>query len=224
METVERVIGELYKHASENVRKNIERYGIATDSALGIKTPRLRELAKHHKKNHQLAEALWKCGIHEAKILASMVANPAAMTSTDMDRWVEEIYSWDVCDQCCINLFVFAPCWKKKISEWITSSAEFTRRAGIVLATVASIHQAKSTSDDELKQWINLTLVVAGDPRNFVKKAVSWQLRQIGKKRPRLQPHILLLAEQLRASGDKTKRWIASDVTRELTKHTPETH
>lgn len=216
METVESVIGELQKYANENIRKNIERYGIATDNALGIKTPKLRELAKNHRKNHQLAEGLWTSGIHEAKILASMVADPAAMTSADMDRWVKDIYSWDVCDQCCINLFVFVPNWKEKVGEWISSNAEFTRRAGIVLATVASIHQAKITTDDELKQWIEQTIAVADDARNFVKKAVSWQLRQIGKKRPQLQQYVLSVAEQLRASGDKTKKWIASDVAREL--------
>ena len=219
METVEMVIKNLQALSDEGTRKNIAGFGVPAQNALGIKMPVLRAMAGQLGKNHQLAEHLWQSGIHEAKILASLVADPQAMTSSELDSWVAGIYSWDVCDQCCINLFVFAPGWKEKIGEWIASEHEFTRRAGIVLATVASIHQPKATSDAELKTWMLATLQVAGDPRNFVKKAVSWQLRQIGKKRPQMRHGIISMASELSCSADKTKRWIASDVLRELSKY-----
>lgn len=216
METVEKVIKNLQALADEGVRKNIAKFGVPAEHALGISMPVLRKMARQLGKNHRLAEQLWRSGIHEAKLLAGMLAEPHAMTSRDLDAWVAGIYSWDVCDQCCINLFVFAPGWKEKIGEWIASEHEFTRRAGIVLATVASIHQPKATSDAELKSWMMATLEIAGDPRNFVKKAVSWQLRQIGKKRPQMRDGIISMASELSISADKTKRWIASDVLREL--------
>lgn len=219
METVESVISGLKQLADEGLKKNVERFGIPSDKVLGIRTPQLRQLAKALKKNHALAQELWASDIHEAKVLASMVGDPAIMTSQEMDAWAGEIYSWDICDQCCGNLFVYTSCWKEKVKQWIPSPHEFTRRAGIVLIAEATMHQKKNVTNDELLTMLESALKVAGDDRNFVKKAISWAMRQVGKKRPALTGRVIEMAENLRRNGDKPNQWIASDVIRELRRY-----
>ncbi|MEQ8534129.1 MAG: DNA alkylation repair protein, partial [Imperialibacter sp.] len=130
METVESVISGLKYLANDGIKKGVERFGIPSEKALGIKTPELRKIAKIIKKNHSLAMQLWQTDIHETKVLASMVGDPKQMTTEQMDAWVADMYSWDVCDQCCGNLFVYTRFWKSKVAEWIPSEHEFTRRAG----------------------------------------------------------------------------------------------
>jgi 3-methyladenine DNA glycosylase AlkD len=204
--------------ADEKAAKNVERFGIPSDKALGIKVPELRQIAKSIKKNHELALGLWQADIHEAKVLASMIGDPKLMTAQQMDQWVADMYSWDVCDQCCGNLFVYTPFWKSKVAEWIASSHEFTRRAGVVLIAEATMHRKKDVTDDELRHMLQLALTVADDPRNFVKKAVSWAMRQVGKKRSTLTTEVIAMAKELQSAQDRTKKWIASDVIRELQK------
>jgi 3-methyladenine DNA glycosylase AlkD len=218
METVESVISGLKLLADEGVSKSMERFGIPSDQALGIKVPELRMIARSIKKNHELAMGIWKADIHEAKVLASMIGNPQQMTAGEMDEWVKDIYSWDVCDQCCGNLFVYTPHWKNKVREWIPSAHEFTRRAGVVLIAEATMHQKKNVTDGELRLMLQMALTVANDARNFVKKAVSWAMRQVGKKRPGLTDEVIEMARGLQATDDKTSKWIASDVIRELEK------
>ncbi|MEQ8685687.1 MAG: DNA alkylation repair protein [Imperialibacter sp.] len=218
METVESVISGLKYLANDGIKKGVERFGIPSEKALGIKTPELRKIAKSIKKNHSLAMQLWQTDIHEAKVLASMVGDPKQMTTEQMDAWVADMYSWDVCDQCCGNLFVYTPFWKSKVNEWIPSKHEFTRRAGIVLIAEATMHQKNNVTDDELRTMLLQAVKVANDPRNFIKKAISWAMRQVGKKRPHLTVEVIELARKLQATDDKTSKWIASDVIRELEK------
>ncbi|WP_339792032.1 MAG: DNA alkylation repair protein [Imperialibacter sp.] len=218
METVESVISGLKLLADAGLKKGVERFGIPSEKALGIKTPELRKIAKSIKKNHTLALQLWQMDIHEAKVLASMVGDPKQMTTEQMDEWVADMYSWDVCDQCCGNLFVYTRFWKSKVAEWIPCKHEFTRRAGIVLIAEATMHQKNNVTDDELRSMLQKAVEVANDPRNFIKKAISWAMRQVGKKRPHLTVEVIELARKLQATDDKTCKWIASDVIRELEK------
>lgn len=218
METVETVISGLKLLADEKYRKGMERFAIPSENAIGVRVPEVRAIARSIKKNHALALQLWDCPIHEAKVLASMIADPKQMTSGQMDRWVEDICSWDVCDQCCNNLFVRTPFWRGKVPNWIASDHEFTRRAGIVLIAAASVHQKDNVTDEELLAMLRLSTTVATDPRNFVKKAISWSMRQVGKKRPGLREQVLSMAGELRSSTDKSEKWIGSDVVRELEK------
>lgn len=216
MHTAESVINGLKLLADEKTRLVMERFSIPSQHVLGVKVPLLRVIAKDIKRNHLLAHELWNSGIHEGKILASMVADPKKTTNEEMDRWAKDTYSWDVCDQCCANLFIYAPFWKEKIVEWIQDEHEFTRRAGIVLIAESTMHQKKNTSDQELLEWADEVLKVANDPRNFVKKAVSWALRQVGKKRPSLRLEMMRFGEMLLISDDMTRKWIGRDVLREL--------
>lgn len=218
METVESVVKRLSTMADPANSKGLDRYNIPSQNALGIKMPQLRQLAKTMGRNHQLAQQLWKLPIHEAKILASLLADPKQMTWAEADEWVAAIYSWDVCDQCCINVFIYIEGWKDKLLEWIRCEAEFTKRAGIVMAAMAPVHQPKKTSDEELVGWLGEVEKIADDPRNYVKKAVSWAFRQAAKKRPHLKSGIEATAGRLAASPDKTRRWIGLDVMRELKK------
>ncbi len=218
METVECVISGLKLLANEAVKKSVERFGIPSEKVLGIKMPELRQLARSIKRNHPLALQLWESDIHEARLLAGMIADPKLMTNGEANNWVAAIYSWDVCDQCCGNLLIYTPFWKSKVTEWIRSSHEFTRRAGIVLIAEATMHQKNNVTDEELIAMLQEAISIADDPRNFVKKAVSWAMRQVGKKRPHLANQVIAVAQELHASGDKTKKWIASDVIRELEK------
>lgn len=218
METVETVISGLKLLADEKYRKGMESFAIPSENAIGVKVPELRAIARSIKKNHELALQLWDCPIHEAKVLASMIADPKKMASGQMDSWVGDIYSWDVCDQCCSNLFVRTPFWKEKVPKWIASDHEFTRRAGIVLIASASMHQNDNVTDKELLAMLRLSATVATDARNFVKKAISWSMRQVGKKRPSLREQVLSMAGELRSSTDKSEKWIGSDVVRELEK------
>ncbi len=218
MHTAESVINGLKVLADEKTRLGVERFGIPTEHVLGVKVPLLRVIAKEIKRNHTLAHQLWNSGIHEGKLLASMVADPKKITNEEMNQWAKDTYSWDVCDQCCANLFIYTPFWKEKIMQWIPDENEFTRRAGIVLIAESTMHQKKNTSDKELLEWTAEVLKVADDPRNFVKKATSWALRQVGKKRPTLKPEMMEVALNLSLSNDKSSRWIGNDVLRELKK------
>jgi 3-methyladenine DNA glycosylase AlkD len=191
------------------------RYGINTDKAYGVSIANLRPLARRLKRNHALAGALWKSGIHEARILAAFVEEPDKVTAAQMDRWVAAFDSWDLCDQVCNNLFALTPYVDEKIRAWADDEREFVRRAAFALLAAHSVH-AKTAPDSELLAFLPLVERHATDPRNFVKKAVNWALRQIGKRNLTLHAPALALAEKLAASDDRTARWIGKDAVREL--------
>jgi len=196
-------------------RAGMARYGINTARALGVSIAALRLMARRLGKDHRLAEALWASEIHEARILASMVADPLAMSAREMDRWARELDSWDLCDQVCANLFERTPHARRKALLWSGRKQEFVRRAGFSLMARIAVSQ-KELPDSAFGPMLLAIRQRADDERNFVKKAVNWALRQIGKRNPALRAKALAEAARLRRSGSGAARWIGADAEREL--------
>ncbi len=197
-----------------NVR-GMARFGISSQNTLGISIPMLRTLAKELGKDHTLAQQLWASGIHEARILAAYVDDPKQVTEEQMDAWARDFDSWDVCDQVCANLFDRTPDAYRKAAEWAKRTAEFERRAGFALMAALAWHD-KRAGDAQFEAFFPLITTYATDERNFVKKAVNWALRQIGKRNESLRAKALVVARRLAASGSKAARWVGADAVREL--------
>jgi 3-methyladenine DNA glycosylase AlkD len=192
------------------------RYGIRTDNTLGVPMPALRKLAKSYRRNHELALALWDSGIHEARILASLVDDPKQVTPEQMEGWTADFDSWDVCDQVCSNLWDKTPFAYDKAIEWSRRDEEFVKRAGFVLMA-RSVVGGKKTPDSARMAVIFAEIERgAADKRNFVKKAVNWALRQIGKRSLKLNRQAIATAERIASIDNPAARWIAADALREL--------
>jgi len=213
--TCDEILNRLRGQANPENVAGMARFGINSAGTLGIGIPVLRGLAKEIGRDHILAESLWASGIHEARILASMIDEPASVTEEQMERWVLDFDSWDVCDQVCGNLLDKTPFAHHKAVAWSFRDEEFVKRAGYTLMAAIAVHD-KRADDDSLRQFFPHIIRGANDPRNFVKKAVNWALRQIGKRNRNLLPEALRIAENLAASSDKTARWIGKDAAREL--------
>ena len=211
----ERILAELKSLGSEENRAGQKRFGINTARAYGVSITNLRPLAKRLTRDHQLAAALWATGVHEARILAAFIDEPAKVTTAQMDKWVAEFDSWDLCDQVCMSLFDKTPHVETKIKKWAKDEREFVRRAAFALLAGYAVH-GKRTPDATFVAMLPLIERHATDPRNFVKKAVNWALRQVGKRSIALHADALALAEKLAASSDRTARWIGKDAVREL--------
>jgi len=191
------------------------RYGINTRNALGVPMPFMRALAKQTLRDHATAAALWESGVHEARILATLIEEPVRVTSRQMDRWARDFDSWDVCDQACANLFRYLPCAFAKAAEWARAKPEFVRRAGFSLMA-GLVVKAKTAPDTDFEAFLPLIVESSTDPRNMVKKAVNWALRAIGKRNPALQRKAIRTAESIYRIDSPSARWIASDALREL--------
>jgi 3-methyladenine DNA glycosylase AlkD len=192
------------------------RFGITPDRALGVRVPDLRRLAKEIGTDHRLALALWRSGLHEARILSSMIDDPRQVTESQMESWAQDFDSWDLCDQCCGNLFDKTPFAYRKAIEWAGREEEFVKRAGFALMAWAAVHD-KSADEAVFQEFLPIIERQAGDDRNFVKKAVNWSLRQIGKRNRRLHREALAAARRLAKSDARSARWIGADAVRELT-------
>ncbi|MFT7776183.1 DNA alkylation repair protein [Roseateles sp.] len=191
------------------------RFGLTGDGRLGLAVPTLRTLARQLGRDHELALALWDSGIPDAQILAGMVAEPAKLTMAQMDHWVAGMRAWDVCDQACLNAFVKSPLAWDAIMRWAAREPEFEKRAGFALLAVVAVHQ-KTRPDADFLARLPLIEAAAGDDRNFVRKAVNWALRQIGKRSTSLCEQALAVAEHLCQRNEKSARWIGNDARREL--------
>jgi 3-methyladenine DNA glycosylase AlkD len=196
--------------------QGMARYGINPETALGISIPDLRKLAKQIGKNHALALELWNTGIHEARILACYVAVPKAVTDAQMEAWAEDFNSWDLCDQCCGNLFDRTEFAYRKASEWSSREEEFIKRAAFALMAWLAVHDKKA-GDAPFLQFLPLIEREATDSRNYVKKAVNWALRQIGKRNRNLNAEAIRSAEKILSLESKSAQWVARDALRELT-------
>ncbi len=212
----EEVISHLKTLANPENVKGMARFGINPHNTLGISLSTLRPLAREIGKDHDLAQQLWDSGIHEARILASIIGKPAQVTEEQMEAWVEDIDSWDVCDQVCMNLWGKSPYAYQKAHEWSTREEEFVKRAAFALMVAVAIHDKKA-SDERLEEFFPVIKAQAPDSRNFVRKAVNWALRQIGKRNLSLNAKAIATARQILDSGVKPARWVATDALRELT-------
>lgn len=213
--TSDQVIANLKHHANAQAVEGMARFGIRPARALGISIPTLRKMAKAMGRNQALAVALWASGIHEARILASMIAEPQLVSVELMEAWVNDFDAWDVCDQVCENLFDKTPYAYQKAKEWCQQEQEFVRRAGFVMMAELAVHD-KQTQDEAFAQFFPLIKQYAGDERNFVKKAVNWALRQIGKRNSHLRTLALECAYEIGDMDSKTARWVARDAIKEL--------
>ncbi len=198
----------------ENVA-GMARFGINAHNTLGIPVVKLRELARSIGRDHGLAARLFAAGIHESRILASMVDEPRLVTEMQMEEWVSAFDSWDVCDGCCNNLFVKTGFAEQKALQWSARPEEFVKRAGFVLMAVLAVHH-KESPEALFRSFLVAVKRGAADERNFVKKAVNWALRQIGKRSMGLNILAVALAGELAESSARTARWIGRNAMKEL--------
>lgn len=199
--------------------EGMQRFGIRPEGLIGLSVPQIRAMARSILRetgpNQPLAEALWKTGVHDARILASVVGDPAAITRRVMNQWTGEFASWDVCDACCCNLFDRSPHAWSQIVKWARSKNEFTRRAAFATMAAIAVHD-KQVSDAVFIDALSLIEKYAFDNRNFVRKGVNWALRNIGKRNAALRREAIRCAERIREQDTSSARWIAADALREL--------
>jgi 3-methyladenine DNA glycosylase AlkD len=191
------------------------RFAIVTEGRLGLSIYDLRRIAKAIPPSHALALDLWESGIQDARLLASMLDVPSEATEAQIERWVLDFNSWDICDQVCDNLFQHIPFAWQKIGEWHTREEEFVKRAAYALIACKAWHD-KTASNEQLIALFPVIRDGATDPRNFVKKAVNWALRNIAKRNLALNQAAIAFAEELLLVDDKTARWIARDALKEM--------
>lgn len=214
---VTEIIDLLKEQADAKYHAGMLRFGINNETALGVKIPEVRKLAKIIGKDHTLALQLWDTRVHEARILASLLADPKQVTPQLIDSWAKDFTTWDVCDQVCGNLFDRTPYAIEKALAYSKHKEEFIKRAGFVLMAELAIHDKKS-GNEKFTPFFPVIEREAWDNRNFVKKAVNWALRQIGKRNQTLRPLAIQCAERISLQDSKSAKWIASDALRELTK------
>lgn len=215
--TYEEIIIKLKKESNPKNVEGMARFGISPKNTLGISIPFLRKLAKEIGKDHQIADKLWKSGIHEARILAGMVDEKEKVTEKQMDKWAGQFDSWDVCDQVCMNLFDKTIYAFDKAIEWTKQKREFHKRAGFALMACLAWHD-KISPDSKFEKFFPFIVKESTDERNFVKKAVNWSLRQIGKRNEKLKKTAIKTAEEIfvKHSDSKSACWIAKDALKEL--------
>lgn len=211
----EEVLARLGSMSDSTRLKGMSRYGIEVDNALGVSMPEMRALAKIIGKDHRLAMDLWRSGVHEARIMASLMADPKLLTEDQMEEMVKGLDSWDVCDQCCSNLFSRSPMAMRKALEWSGREEEFQKRAGFASMAALAVH-GKKLREEDLLLLLEAVVRESHDDRNYVRKAVNWALRQIGKRDLKMNALAMNAAERILAKGDRASRWVASDALREL--------
>lgn len=215
MASVKDVLDELQSKARPEQLKGMAKYGIAIEKRLGVSVPDMRQLAKELGRDHQLALDLWRTGVAEARILAGMVGDPDELTERQMEEWVKDINSWDVCDQVCMNLFERSQLAWNKILDWSEREEEFVKRTAFSLTACLAWHDKKA-SDERFTELLPVIIRAATDERNFVKKAVNWALRNIGKRNLDLNRAAISAAKEIQRLDSKAARWIAADAIREL--------
>jgi 3-methyladenine DNA glycosylase AlkD len=212
---VDEVLARLRALENPEGRDGMRRFGIDVGNALGIGLTDLRKLGRDLPRDHRLAASLWDSGIHEARILASIVDRPERVSRTQMERWARDFDAWDLCDQVCQNLFWATPFAHQKAVAWSERRAEFVKRAAFALMASAAVKDR----DDSSRRFLDYLPIIereAADERNFVRKAVSWALRQIGKRDPRLHRAALASARRLADRPEGAARWVGRDAIREL--------
>jgi len=213
--SIKEILQELISLGDPKFCKSMERFALPSRNALGIALPRLRALAKKVGKNHVLAKELWDSGIYEARILAALVDDQALVSEDQMEEWVKDFDSWGIVDNTCGNLFDKTPFAYQKAKEWSRRSEEFVKRAGFALIAYLGVHD-KKVSNERLLSFFPLIKKASPDERNFVKKAVNWALREIGKRNLACNKQAIVLAKELQKSASPSARWIAKNALGEL--------
>ena len=214
------VIRELESLGSPDNVVGMSRFGIVPLKAFGVPGAELKRVAKEVKKavddRHDFAVQLWGAGVHEARIVAYLIDDPEQVTEEQMDAWAADFDNWAICDSTCGHLFSRTPLAYKKVDEWSRREEEFVKRAGIVLIAWLAVHDKKA-DDERFAELLPILEREAADERNFIKKAVNWSLRQVGKRSLKLNELAIETAERIRAQNTRQARWIAADALRELT-------
>lgn len=212
---VEEVVAELRHLSSEKYRQGMARFAIPSDNAFGVPVGVMRQLAKRLGRSSRLAGELWATGWYEARMLAVFVEDPTNVTPAQMDRWCRDFDSWAICDTACFHLFDRTPHARKKVQAWATRRDEFVKRAAFALLASMTVHD-KQAPDELFIEGLVLIKAAADDERNFVKKAVNWALRSIGKRNLALHAAAVAVAQRLATEEAAAPRWIGKDALREL--------
>jgi 3-methyladenine DNA glycosylase AlkD len=213
--TVRRAVAELKRYGEERNVEGMARFGIHSKIVYGVSKPQMDAIAKRIGKDHRLGLKLWETGIHDARILGILISEPELVTSAQMEKWVRDFDNWDVCDGACCHLFVDASLAWQKAFAWSSRKKEFEKRAGFALAAFLAVHD-KSAADKAFQKFLKIIEREAWDERNFVRKAVNWALRNIGKRNRQLNRAAIAAAERMRLEGTGAGRWIAANALREL--------
>ena len=213
--TYRQIITRLKRMANARNVAGMARFGINTSHALGISVDDLRKLAREIGKDHELAHRLWTSGIHEARMLAAFVDEPERITSRQLDRWANDFDSWDICDQVS-GLFERSPRGRERIPTWAKSEREFVKRSAFAMIAGLAVHD-KAADNREFEKFLSMIKRASTDDRNFVKKAVNWALRSIGKRNRSLNRRAIAVAKEIGSIDSKAARWIAADALREMT-------
>ena len=212
----EEIISKLESLSNPEAVKGMARYGINPKNNLGISIYKLRPIAKEIGKDHELALKLWDSGIHDARLLACFIEDHIKVTGEQMDSWAKDFDSWDVCDQACTSLFDLTSLAWIKVVEWAERGEEFVKRGAFSLIAGLAVHDKKA-SDKKFERFFPLIKKHSIDDRNYVKKAVNWALRNIGKRNLGLNKQMIKLSEEILKIDSKSAKWIARDALRELT-------
>ncbi len=212
---VKQILLELNRLANPSAISFMTRFGITPEHTLGVSIPNLRKIAKNYRNDHELAAELWQINSRETRILASMIDDPKLLTESQMEAWAKDFTYWEICDQCCANLFKkHFLAWKKAI-EWSSPANEGKKRAAFILMACLAIGDKKAP-DNRFEAFLPFIKNEAYDNRNLVKKAVNWALRQIGKRNSHLNQKTILSAEEILRQESKSAHWITTDALREL--------
>ena len=210
------VLEKLKNMADPDAVKGMAKYGINPENNLGVSIYKLRPIAKDIGKDHKLALKLWDSGIHDARLLACFIDDPDKVTGEQMDSWAKDFDSWDVCDQACTSLFDLTHMAWKKIIEWSEREEEFVKRGAFSLIAGLAVHD-KTADDSRFQNLFPIIKRESIDERNYVKKAVNWALRNIGKRNIPLNKEAIETARNIKKLNSKSAKWISNDAIRELT-------
>ncbi len=213
---VDEVLTWLKKKGTQRTVDGMARYGIQAERAFGVTVGALQVFRKRIGKDHELSQALWASGWYEARLLAAFVGDPKRVTRRQMNAWAASFENWADCDTVCFHLFDRTPYAFEKARQWASSPREFVKRAAFALMASLTVHD-KSATDDRFLDFLPLIETGARDERNFVKKAVNWALRSVGKRRPALNAAAVDVAERLAMSEEAACRWVGKNALRELT-------
>lgn len=217
----EEIIKSIRSSATTQGKQMQEYFGIKNTLSFGLTMPQMRAIAKQNSENQELAFELWETGIHEARHIAIMISDHRLLSEGQMEKWLKDFNSWDLVDNCCSTLFRKSPLAYKKAREWSGREKEFERRAGFSMMAVLAVHD-KNESDKSFEAFYPYIINASDDPRNFVRKAVNWALRQIGKRNVALCHSAIVTAELIKQKKNSTSKWIAADALRELNKYLAE--
>jgi len=212
----EEIISQLKSMGSQHNIEGMGRFGIKTENNLGVSVTTIRAFAKKIGKDHDLAVKLWNSGIRDARMVAACIEDPKTVPEEQIDNWVNDFDSWDICDHTCAHLIDKTPFAYKKAKEWAKRKEEFQKRASFALMAWLATHDKKA-DDSKFEEFLEIIKKESTDERNYVRKAVNWALRNIGKRKITLNKKAVEMAKKIQKIDSKSARWIANDAIRELT-------